>query len=81
MAPTLTQKKNSVMSNFFKSNRNSQDSSPLVILLKPKSIPLFEVSLSGNKVGSNIDLKHNKFCNVITSYLCYSKGRERGAPT
>ncbi len=49
------------MSNFFKSNRNPQDSSPLVILLKPKSIPYFEASLSGNKVGSNIDLKHSNF--------------------
>ncbi len=61
MAPTLTRKKNNVMSNFFKSNRNPQDSSPLVILLKPKSIPYFEASLNGNKVGSNIDLKHINF--------------------
>jgi hypothetical protein len=61
MAPTLSQKKNSVMSNFFKSNRNLEDSSPLVILLKPKLIPLFEASSSGKKVGSNIDLKSNNF--------------------
>ncbi len=61
MAPTLTQKKNSAMFNFFKSNRNPQDYSLLVILLKPKSIPYFEASLSGNKVGSNIDLKHSNF--------------------
>jgi hypothetical protein len=57
MEPTLTQKQNNAMFNFFKSNRNPQDSSPLVILLKPKSIPFFEASSGGNQVGSNIDLK------------------------
>jgi hypothetical protein len=61
MAPTFTHKKNSAMSNFFKSNKNPQDSSPLMILFKLKSIAFFEASSSGNKVGSNIDLKRSNF--------------------
>jgi len=57
MALTLTQKKNSVMFNFFKSNRNPKDSSPLVILFKPKLIPLFEASLSERRLGPILILK------------------------
>ncbi len=48
-----------VMFDFFKSNMNPKDNSPLVIPLKHKPIPFFVASSSGSKVEPNFDFNHN----------------------
>jgi hypothetical protein len=57
MAPVQKTQKDVVLSNFFKSNRNPKDDSPLVIPSKPK--PFFVASSSGSKVKSNFDFLRN----------------------
>jgi hypothetical protein len=55
----VVSRKDTVSSNFFKSSRNVQDIFPLVIPPKPKPIPFYIASSSGNKVESNNDFNHS----------------------
>jgi tRNA pseudouridine-54 N-methylase len=55
-----------IVSAFFKSSKNLEDSS-LVILLKPKPIPFSIVSSSGSKVELNFEFNHN---NLIAQFVC-----------
>ncbi len=62
-----------MMFDFFKSNRNPEDNSHLVIPPKCKPIPFFVTSSSGIKVESNSDFNHS---NPIMLFVCPS-----GLPT
>ncbi len=59
-APTISQK-DIVLSNFFKSNKNLEDISPLVIVPKPKPIPFFVTSSNGSKVRFNPNFNRTNF--------------------
>ncbi len=60
------------MFDFFKSNKNPEDSS-FVIPPKPKPIPFSLVSSSGSKVESNFEFNGN---NLDVQFLCFN-----GLPT
>ncbi len=55
-----------MLSNFFKSSRNVQDIFPLAIPPKPKPIPFYATSSSGNKVEPNNDFNCN---NLIVQFV------------
>ncbi len=57
------------MFDFFKSNRNPEDSSSFVIPLKSKPIPFSITSSSGSKVDSNFDFNHSNPTYVQFVYL------------
>jgi len=62
-----------LLSNFFKSSKNVQDIFPLVIPPKPKPIPFYVASSSGNKVESNNDFNCS---NLVVQFVCHG-----GLPT
>jgi hypothetical protein len=53
-------KKKFMMFDFFKSNRNLEDNSTLVIPPKLKPIPFSVISSNGNKIESNFDFNKKK---------------------
>jgi hypothetical protein len=65
--------KGHMLSFFFKSSRNVQDIFPLVIPRKPKLIPFYAISSSGNKVESNNDFNCS---NLVVQFVCHG-----GLPT